>query len=256
MKTVILAGGLGSRLAEETESRPKPMVDVGDRPLLWHVMKIYSSFGFDDFFVALGYKGELIKQFFMDYATLGGSISVSLADGSVTPMGGKRESWTVHLLDTGHDSSTGGRVGRVREYLNGETFMLTYGDGVADIDLSAALEFHRAHGKLATITAVRPPARFGGILFRDDETVDFIEKPQIGEGWINGGFMIMESGVLDLISDDSTNLEAETLERLAESRELMAFRHEGFWQCVDTLRDLRYLRALWESGEAPWKVWS
>jgi glucose-1-phosphate cytidylyltransferase len=255
VKVVILAGGLGTRLAEETDTRPKPMVEVGDRPVLWHIMKHYESFGFSDFCVALGYKGEVVKRYFLDYALLAGTMTVELADGSVTPVDRDREQWTIHLVDTGRDTNTGGRVSRLRSWLEGETFMLTYGDGVSNVDLGRLLDFHRSHGKLATITAVRPPARFGEMVFGDGDMVRFTEKPQMGEGWINGGFMVFEPAVLDLIVGDDASLEADVLEQLSEQGELVAYRHDQFWQCVDTLRELRTLRSMWESGVAPWVTW-
>ncbi len=255
MKVVILAGGLGTRLAEETDTRPKPMVEVGDQPVLWHIMKLYDAFGFSDFCIALGYKGEVVKRYFLDYALLAGTITVQLADGKVTPTDRVPEQWTIHLVDTGRDTNTGGRVGRLRPWLEDGTFMLTYGDGVSNVDIGRLLEFHRSHGKIATITAVRPPARFGEMLFGDGDTVRFTEKPQMGEGWINGGFMVFEPAALDLIPDDGVSLEADVLERLSEQDELVAYRHDEFWQCVDTLRELRTLRSMWDSGAAPWVTW-
>jgi glucose-1-phosphate cytidylyltransferase len=255
MKVVILAGGLGTRLSEETEVRPKPMVEVGGRPILWHIMKHYAAQGFGEFCVALGYKGDVIKRFFVDLATLRGSMTVDLSDGSISRAAEEREDWTVHLVETGQDTNTGGRVGRLRDRLRDETFMLTYGDGVGTVDLRALLAFHREHGKLATVTAVRPPSRFGGLDFREDGAVHFTEKPQMGEGWINGGFMVLEPQVLDLIDGDATSFEADTLERLAAEGELRAFTHEGFWQAMDTLREVRFLRSLWDRGEAPWVTW-
>jgi glucose-1-phosphate cytidylyltransferase len=255
MKVVILAGGLGTRLSEETEVRPKPMVEVGGRPILWHIMKHYAAQGFGEFCVALGYKGDVIKRFFVDLATLRGSMTVDLSDGSISRAEEEREDWTVHLVETGQDTNTGGRVGRLRDRLRDETFMLTYGDGVGTVDLRALLAFHRDHGRLATVTAVRPPSRFGGLDFREDGAVHFTEKPQMGEGWINGGFMVLEPQVLDLIDGDATSFEADTLERLAAEGELRAFTHEGFWQAMDTLREVRFLRSLWDRGEAPWVTW-
>jgi glucose-1-phosphate cytidylyltransferase len=255
VKVVILAGGLGTRLAEETDARPKPMLEVGDQPVLWHIMKHYESYGFSDFCVALGYKGEVVKRYFRDYALLAGTMTVQLADGKVTPAERTAEQWTIHLVDTGRDTNTGGRVGRLRSWLGGETFMLTYGDGVSNVDLGRLLAFHRSQGKLATITAVRPPARFGEMDFGEGDTVRFTEKPQMGEGWINGGFMVFEPAVLDLIPDDQVSLEADVLEQLSEEGELVAYRHDEFWQCVDTLRELRTLRSMWESGAAPWVTW-
>jgi len=255
MKVVILAGGLGTRLSEETEVRPKPMVEVGGRPILWHIMKHYAGQGFDEFCVALGYKGDVIKRFFVDLATLRGSMTVDLSDGSISRAAEDREDWTVHLVETGQDTNTGGRVGRLRDRLSDGTFMLTYGDGVGTVDLNALLEFHRAHGRLATVTAVRPPSRFGGLDFREDGAVHFTEKPQMGEGWINGGFMVLEPQVLDYIPDDGTSFESDTLEQLAAEDQLRAFTHEGFWQAMDTLREVRFLRSLWDRGEAPWVTW-
>jgi glucose-1-phosphate cytidylyltransferase len=255
MKVVLLAGGLGSRLAEETEVRPKPMIEIGGKPILWHIMKHYAAHGFDEFCVALGYKGDVVKRFFVDLATMRGSLTVSLADGSIELDDSEREDWTVHLVETGQDTNTGGRVGRLRDRLRGETFMLTYGDGVGTVDLRALLAFHREHGRLATVTAVRPPSRFGGLDFHEDGAVHFTEKPQMGEGWINGGFMVLEPQVLDYIDGDATSFEADTLERLAAEGELRAFTHEGFWQAMDTLREVRFLRSLWDRGEAPWVTW-
>jgi glucose-1-phosphate cytidylyltransferase len=255
VKVVILAGGLGTRLAEETDTRPKPMVEVGDRPVLWHIMKHYEAFGLSEFCVALGYKGEVVKRYFHDYALLAGTMTVELADGKVTPTDRVPEEWTIHLVDTGRDTNTGGRVGRLRPWLEDGTFMLTYGDGVSNVDLNRLLEFHRSHGKIATITAVRPPARFGEMVFGDGDTVRFTEKPQMGEGWINGGFMVFEPAMLELTSGDDVSLEADVLERLSQEGELVAYRHDEFWQCVDTLRELRTLRSMWDSGSAPWVTW-
>jgi len=255
VKVVILAGGLGTRLAEETDTRPKPMVEVGDRPVLWHIMKHYEAFGFGEFCVALGYKGEVVKRYFHDYALLAGTMTVQLADGKVTPTDRVAEEWTVHLIDTGRDTNTGGRVGRLRPWVAGGTFMLTYGDGVSNVDLGRLLEFHRSHGKIATITAVRPPARFGEMVFFFFDDAPTTEKPQMGEGWINGGFMVFEPAVLDLISADDVSLGAGVLERLSREGELVAYRHGEFWQCVDTLRELRALRSMWDSGAAPWVTW-
>jgi glucose-1-phosphate cytidylyltransferase len=255
VKVVVLAGGLGTRLAEETDTRPKPMVEVGDRPVLWHIMKHYETFGFAEFCVALGYKGEVVKRYFHDYALLAGTMTVQLADGKVTRSVRVSEQWTIHLVDTGRDTNTGGRVGRLRPWLEDGTFMLTYGDGVSNVDLGRLLELHRSHGKIATITAVRPPARFGEMVFGDGDTVRFTEKPQMGEGWINGGFMVFEPAMLDLISGDDASLEADVLERLSREGELVAYRHDEFWQCVDTLRELRTLRSMWDSGAAPWVTW-
>lgn len=255
MKVVILAGGLGTRLAEETEVKPKPMVEVGGRPILWHIMKLYAHHGFKEFFIALGYKGDVIKRYFVDYHCLSRDLVVDLATGDLRADGGEAEDWVVHLLGTGKLTQTGGRVKRLEPHLRGSTFMVTYGDGVSDIDLTDLLRFHRAHGKLATVTAVRPPARFGGLIFDGDMVAEFTEKPQIGEGWINGGFLVFEPGVFDYLSGDKSSLEADAMERLAAARQLAAYRHGGFWQCMDTLRDKELLEGLWRRGEAAWKVW-
>lgn len=254
MNVVILAGGMGTRLAEETEVRPKPMVEIGGRPILWHIMKMYAHYGFDEFFIALGYKGNAIKQFFLDYNQLNGSMTIRLSTGQMERHGNQCEDWIVHLLDTGVDTQTGGRLKRLQPYLEKEAFMMTYGDGVSDVDLRALLQFHRSHGKIATVTAVRPPARFGGMLFDGDLAVSFTEKPQIGEGWINGGFFVFEPQVFDYLAGDQSSLEIDALSRLAADRQLVAYRHQGFWQCMDTLRDKRLLESLWQE-EKPWKVW-
>ena len=255
MKVVILAGGLGTRLAEETEVRPKPMVEIGGRPILWHIMKHYSSYGFNEFVIALGYKGDVIKRFFLDYSSLGGSVSINMSSREVTLRDQLDEDWLVHLVDTGLESETGGRIGRLRDYIKDETFMMTYGDGVSNVNLDALLEAHKNCARIATLTAVRPPARFGGLVFDGDLISQFTEKPQAGEGWINGGFMVMEPKILDYIPNDSTNLEVQVLERLALENQLAAYRHPDFWQCMDTLRDKRYLENLWQQNIAPWKSW-
>ena len=255
MKVVILAGGFGTRLAEETEVKPKPMVEIGGRPILWHIMKHYAYYGFRELFIALGYKGEVIKRYFLDYYTLNGSMTINLSNGGVQVYNKECEDWIVHLMDTGLHTLTGGRVKRLEPWLKNETFMLTYGDGVSDIDLRDLLRFHRSHGRLATVTAVRPPARFGGLIFDGDLVAEFKEKPQIGEGWINGGFLVFAPGVFDYLEGDNTSLEADALERLAADGQLVAYRHEHFWQCMDTLRDVRLLESLWQSGKPPWKVW-
>ena len=254
MRTVILAGGLGTRLAEETEARPKPMVEIGGRPMLWHIMQHYATHWFTEFVLALGYKGDVVKRFFVEYAGLLGSLSVNLARGEVTRHETGGEDWTVHLIDTGLTTNTGGRVRRVADWVRGGTFMLTYGDGVSDVNLQNLVRFHRSHGKLATITAVRPPARFGGLEFDGPLVREFTEKPQTGEGWINGGFFVFEPAVLDYIGGDDESLENDVLPRLVARRELAAYRHDRFWQCMDTLRDKRYLESLWQDGRAPWRA--
>jgi glucose-1-phosphate cytidylyltransferase len=260
MKVAILAGGLGSRISEETEVKPKPMVEIGGRPILWHIMKIYAHHDLTDFVVALGYKGEYIKRWMVDYCSLQSDLTVSLKNGQVSPHrngngnGRNGEDWTIDLVDTGHDTATGGRIKRLAPYLGDATFMLTWGDGVADIDLNELLAFHRAHGKLATMTTVRPPARFGHLELEGDRVTEFSEKPQLGEGWINGAFFVLEPEVFEYVDGDDTQWEREPLERLAREGQLMAYRHTSFWQCMDTLRDKKLLEELWSNG-APWRVW-
>lgn len=254
MRTLILAGGFGSRISEETVAKPKPMVEVGAEPILWHILKHYSHHGFRDFVLALGYRGEVIKQYFAQYAALAGDITIDTASGHVDRRPSVAEDWTVHLVDTGLTTATGGRMRRVAHLLDG-TFMMTFGDGVSDVDIPALVAFHRGHGKLATITAVRPPARFGHVELDGDQVTEFSEKPQTGEGWINGGYMVLEQSVLDYIDTDDQYFQKEPMERLAADGQLMAYRHTSFWQCMDTMRDRVYLEDLWESGRAPWKVW-
>lgn len=255
MKVVILAGGLGTRLAEETEIKPKPMIEIGHHPILWHIMKHYACYGFKEFIIALGYKGEVIKRYFIEQATFQGNITIQMETNKVSVSNEVHEDWIVHLVDTGADSNTGGRIARLRNYLGDESFMLTYGDGVSNVDLDALLALHKRCNTLVTLTAVRPPARFGGLVFNGDLISQFTEKPQIGEGWINGGFMIMEPEIMRYITSDVTNLEAEVLDKLATEGQLAAYRHEDFWQCMDTLRDKRQLEGLWLEGKAPWKIW-
>lgn len=255
MKVVILAGGLGSRLAEETELKPKPMVEIGGRPILWHIAKHYAHYGYNEFLIALGYRGDLIKRFFLDYQTLSGSMAIDLSNGTVQSYDKDCEGWKLDLVDTGIETNTGGRLKRLEPLLGKETFMLTYGDGLSNLDLSEALRFHRSHERIATVTAVRPPARFGGLIFDGDLIKEFTEKPQVGEGWINGGFMVFEPGIFDYLEGDESSLEADALERLAQDRQLAAYRHDSFWQCMDTLRDKRLLESLWHDQKAPWKVW-
>ena len=256
MKVVILAGGLGTRLAEETEVKPKPMVEIGGRPLIWHILKHYAAYGLCEFYVALGYRGDVVKRYFLDYHTLAGSMTIDVRDGRVERHDTECDNWRVHLIDTGLDTMTGGRIKRLEPALRDGTFMVTYGDGVANVDLQALLEFHRRHRRIATVTAVRPPARFGGLVFDGDLVAEFTEKPQIGEGWINGGFMVFEPAIFEYLHGDATILEADALEELARRKQLAAYRHADFWQCMDTLRDKRTLESLWSSGRAPWKTWS
>lgn len=255
MKTVILCGGLGTRLSEETQLKPKPMVEIGGRPILWHIMKIYERHGLKDFVLALGYKGEVIKDYFLNYHARQSDLTIQLKNNVVEYSNPTVEDWHVTLMNTGASTMTGGRLLRLKPILqSGGTFMLTYGDGVSDVDISALLAFHRSHGRLATVTAVRPPVRFGELAIDEKKCVtDFEEKPQAGEGWINGGFFIFEPGIFDFIDDDSTMLERSPLERLALQGELMAYHHPGYWQCMDTLRDKHALEELWVGGNAPWK---
>jgi glucose-1-phosphate cytidylyltransferase len=255
MKVCILAGGLGTRLSEETSVKPKPMVEIGGQPILWHIMKGYAAFGFKEFVIALGYRGDIIKDYFVNYRLRNHSLTVALSSGEVTVHDGESLDWTVHLLDTGLNTQTGGRIKRLAEYIGDEPFMLTYGDGVANLNINDLLAFHHKHGRLATVTAVRPPARFGSMVFSGDIITQFEEKPQIGEGWINGGFFVLNPAVGNYIEGDLTLWEQEPMERIAAEGQLAAFRHTGFWQCMDTLRDKRLLDTLWQTGEAPWKVW-
>ena len=255
MKTVILAGGAGTRLAEETEVRPKPMVEIGGRPILWHIMKHFAHYGVGEFLIALGYRGEVIKRYFFDYHNLNGSMSIDLSRGTVDLHKRECEDWLVHLIDTGQDALTGTRVKRLEPWLRDGTFAVTYGDGVSNVDLRELVRLHRRCGRLATVTAVRPPARYGGLIFDGDLVAEFTEKPQIGEGWINGGYLVFEPGVFRYLDGDAVSLEGDALERLAADGQLAAYRHGGFWQCMDTLRDKRLLESLWQAGSPPWKVW-
>lgn len=253
MKTVLLCGGLGTRLSEETQVKPKPMVEIGGYPMLWHIMKIYSHHGFNDFILALGYKGGIIKDYFLNYHARQSDMTVNLKSGQIEYSNARTEDWRVSLIDTGANTMTGGRLLRLKSHLQGDgTFLLSYGDGVADVDISALLEFHRRHGRLATVTAVRPTARFGGMNIGDGQVLNFKEKPQTGEGWINGGFFVFEAAIFDYISDDATMLEQSPIENLVRDQQLMAYEHKGYWQCMDTLRDRDALQALWNSGRAPW----
>lgn len=252
---VILCGGMGTRLAEYTDVRPKPMVEIGGRPILWHIMKHFGRYGFTEFALALGYKGEQIKRYFLDFYALGQDFTVSLADGQVRILNhAQAEPWRVHLVDTGPQTLTGGRIKQLAALVGGGTFMMTYGDGIGDIDLGELLAFHRGHGGLVTLTAVRPPARFGALEFDGDRILRFKEKSTLHESWINGGFFVIEPAALEYIQQD-VMWEHAPMERLAAEGQLFAYRHEGFWQCMDTLRDLRYLESLWESTDPPWKTW-
>jgi glucose-1-phosphate cytidylyltransferase len=255
MKVALLAGGVGSRLAEETEVKPKPMVEIGGKPILWHLMMYYSQFDFNEFVIALGYKGEVIKKYMVDYCALNSNLKVCMKTGTVKMTHGHTFDWTVDLVDTGMQTQTGGRIKRLAPYVENETFMLTWGDGLSDVDLHDLLAFHHSHGKLATLTAVRPTARFGHLEMQGNQVVEFSEKPQTQEGWINGAFFVLEPEVFDYIEGDATQWEREPLEQLAREGQLMAYRHTSFWQCMDTLREKKYLESLWDSGSAPWKIW-
>ncbi|MBZ0298015.1 MAG: glucose-1-phosphate cytidylyltransferase [Anaerolineae bacterium] len=257
MKVVILAGGLGTRLAEETELKPKPMVEIGGQPIMWHIMMHYAHYDFKHFVIALGYKGEVIKKYMVDYCALNSNLTVNMATGETTVHDGEyKPDWIVDLVDTGAGTMTGGRVKRLKDHVKDGTFMLTYGDGVSNINLRKLLEFHKSHGKLVTLTAVRPVARFGHLELCEDHVADFTEKNQTHEGWINGGFFVVEPKALDYIDGDMTFWERDPLERLADDGQLMAYRHEEFWQCMDTLRDKLNLEKLWETGNPPWRIWS
>ena len=254
MKTVILAGGLGTRISEESHLKPKPMIEIGGRPILWHIMKLYSHHGFNDFIVCLGYKGYVVKEYFSNYVLHNADLTVDLAQGKIEYHATKHEPWRVTLVDTGENTMTGGRVKRIAPYLNpGEPFFLTYGDGVSDVDFTAQLAFHKAHGKDATVTAVTPPGRYGALELEDGLVRRFMEKPPGDNGLINGGFFVLNPGVVDRIADDATIFEQGPLEGLAHDGQLAAWRHDGFWAAMDTLRDKNQLEALWASGEAPWR---
>jgi glucose-1-phosphate cytidylyltransferase len=256
MKTVILAGGLGTRFAEETDRRPKPMVEIGEKPILWHIMMHYATYGHREFVIALGYKAEFIKRWFADYTMLWGDMTVETGTSVIRRHRACEEQWTVDLVNTGVDTQTGGRVKRLKPWIGNTTFMLTWGDGVSNVDLDALLGFHRSHGKIATVTAVRPRARFGHLELSGDVVTEFSEKPETSEGWINGAFFVLEPEIFDYIDGDGTALEREPLSRLASEGELMAYKHSSYWQCMDTLRDKKLLERAWRSGDAPWKTWT
>jgi glucose-1-phosphate cytidylyltransferase len=256
MKAVILAGGFGSRLSEETVLRPKPMVEVGGKPILWHIMNIFATQGVDEFIIALGYKSDYIKDYFLNFYAFNNNISIDLATGQTNIHDGNQPKWKIHLVDTGLHTQTGGRLKRLAPWLDSDQpFLFTYGDGVADIDVKMLLNFHQRHGKLATVTTVRSPARFGRLAFRGSQVVDFYEKSDAGEGWINGGFFCLHPRVIDHIDDDETIWERGPVEQLAREGQLMGFQHNGFWSCMDTLKEKNLLDTLWETGQAPWKIW-
>src|SRR5208283_1373402 len=254
MKVGILAGGLGTRLSEETVVKPKPMVEVGGKPLLWHIMRSFANYGFTEFVIALGYKGEIIKDYFINYRKRTCNLTVRLSTGDLMVHNGHSEDWTIHLLDTGVKTQTGGRVKRISQYIGREPFLLTYGDGVSNVNMDKLVEFHRSQKKVATITAVRPPARFGDLTFKGEMVSAFAEKPQTGEGWINGGFFVLEPEIVNYIDNDDTSFESTPMERLTRENQLMAYRHNDFWQCMDTLRDVHMLENMWASGNVPWRV--
>lgn len=257
MKAVILAGGYGTRISEESVSKPKPMVEIGGRPILWHIMKYYSEYGINDFIICCGYKSEILKEFFLNYSSHISDFTINLGTGGVEYHVRRGEPWKITLADTGLATMTGGRIKRIKRYLeNEDTFCLTYGDGLSDVDIRKSIDFHLAHGRKATVTAVAPPGRFGALNLEGDKIKSFLEKPTGDGGQINGGFFVLNTDVFEYIDDDLTVWEKEPLQKLAEDKELMAFKHDGFWQPMDTLRDKNYLSSLWDKGEAPWKIWA
>lgn len=255
MKVVILAGGFGTRLSEKTDLIPKPMVSIGGHPILWHIMNIYAKHGYNEFIIALGYKSDVVKDFFLNYYTLNSDFTVNLKDGAIDYHHSPKVDWKVTLVDTGLDTMTGGRILKLKDYIGGSPFLLTYGDGVADVNIPELVKFHQEHGKLVTITSVHPVARFGEMQMSDNQVSSFKEKPQTGSGWINGGFFVIQPEFIDRIEDHLTVLEKEPLESVARDNQLMAYRHEGFWQCMDTIRDCAFLDDLWKTNKAPWKIW-
>ncbi|RMF58468.1 MAG: glucose-1-phosphate cytidylyltransferase [Calditrichaeota bacterium] len=255
MKTIILAGGKGTRLAEETVVRPKPMVEIGGRPILWHIMNIYAHHGFKEFIIACGYKGEMIKEYFHNFFIRHSDYIINLEDGKIEVVNSAGNDWKVGVVDTGLDSMTGGRILLLKPWIGNERFMVTYGDGLGDVNITELVKFHESHGKIATVTAVHPPSRFGALKLQGNQVQEFSEKPQTDAGWINGGFFVFEPQVFNYLTDTQTILEREPLERLARENQLMAFKHDGFWQPMDTLREKQLLESLWLSGEAPWKIW-
>jgi len=256
MKVVILAGGLGTRLSEETEVKPKPMVEIGDMPIIWHIMKIYSSQGFNDFVICLGYKGYVIKEYFANYILHRSDVTIDLQENKIKMHGSEAEPWNITLIDTGLNTMTGGRIKRVKKYIGEETFLLTYGDGVANVNIPESVATHKMHGKLCTVTAVQPGGRFGAIIVGDDNSVKaFAEKPKGDGAWINGGFFVCEPGVIDYIKDDSSIWEREPMEKICADGQMMVYKHEGFWKPMDTLRDKMELENEWRTGNAKWKTW-
>jgi glucose-1-phosphate cytidylyltransferase len=256
MQVVILAGGLGTRISEETGLKPKPMIEIGGMPIIWHIMKIYSAYGYNDFIICLGYKGYLIKEYFANYFLHKSNVTINLAENSLKVHDSDAEPWNITLVETGANTMTGGRIKRVKQYIGGKSFMLTYGDGVSNVNIGELVNYHRQHGKLCTVTSVQPSGRFGAISFADDNLVKaFTEKPKGDGSWINGGFFVCEPHVIDYIMDDNTTWEKEPMEKIAEEGQMMAYRHDGFWKPMDTLRDKNELEADWTSGNAKWKIW-
>ena len=252
MKVVILAGGLGTRLSEFTELIPKPMIRIGDKPMLWHIMKIYSHFGINNFCLALGYKSEVIKNYFLHYKELNSNLTIDLAKDTVSFHQTDNEDWKITMVDTGENTMTGGRIKRLKNFIGNQTFMMTYGDGVANVNIKESLDFHKKHGKLVTVTSVHPSSRYGELSINEDKVTSFKEKPHLNEGWINGGFFVIEPEFLELIDDDNTVLEQNPLEKVAEMGQLMTFRHKGFWHSMDTKRDYENLKQIWKEGNPPW----
>lgn len=255
MKAVILAGGFGTRLSEKTQNIPKPMIEIGGKPMLWHIMNIYSHHGINEFIIALGYKAEMVKEYFVNFYAFNNDITLDLVNGETHIHAGNQPNWKIHLVDTGLNTMTGGRLKRLKEWIGNETFLMTYGDGVSDVNIADLIHHHKTEGKAATVTAVHPAARFGGLSIEKSLVTEFTEKNQSKEGWINGGFFVLEPSVIDLIENDQTVWERTPLETLAAKNELSAYCHNGFWQPMDTLREYHMLENLWESGKAPWKVW-
>ena len=255
MKAVILAGGFGTRLSEETIDKPKPMVTVGGKPMLWHIMKILDANGINEFVIALGYRGDYIKQYFLDFYAVNNDLTIELATGATTIHDDDRPDWKIHLIDTGLHTQTGGRLKRLRRWVENGTFLFTYGDGVANIDIRELVAFHKSHGKLATVTTVRPPSRFGNLALRGTQVTAFHEKDAMSESWINGGYFILEPGAIDYISDDAAIWEREPVERLTSDGQLMGYRHPGFWSCMDTFKEKTMLEQMWSNGRAPWRIW-
>ena len=256
MKAIILAGGFGTRISEETNARPKPMIEIGGKPILWHIMNIYAVHGVSEFIIAAGYKAEVIKEYFLNFYAINNDITIDLSTGNTIIHSGNQPDWRIHIVDTGLYTQTGGRLRRLRKWVEKEeTFMFTYGDGVADININKLLAFHKSHGKLGTITTVRTPARFGRLGFDGDRIAEFYEKPEAAEGWINGGYFVLEPQVIDYIESDDSIWERVPIEKLASDGQLMGYRHYGFWSCMDTLKEKNFLEELWNSGKAPWKIW-